>query len=88
MSNYKINKNKSLPDDEKIRKHMDFNKILGEYNKVHSYKHATRPFYKNKKFLGFIILLATVILALIIIEKENEKAEIKELKNSKEQQQR
>ncbi|HXA02099.1 MAG TPA: hypothetical protein VNW99_08930 [Cytophagaceae bacterium] len=81
MNNYKINKNKSLPDDEKIRKHMDFNKVLGEYNKVHSYSHATRPFYKNKKFMGFIILLATVILAIIIIERENEKVEIKKSKN-------
>jgi hypothetical protein len=84
MSNYKINKNKSLPDDEKIRKHMDFNKVLGEYQKVHSYRHATRPFYKNKKFLGFIILLATVILALIIIEKENEQINIKRPKNESE----
>jgi hypothetical protein len=84
MSNYKINKNKSLPDDEKIRKHMDFNKVLGDYNKVHSYNHATRPFYKNKKFLGFIILLATVILMIIIIERENEKVDIKKLKNANE----
>jgi hypothetical protein len=84
MSNYKINKNKSLPDDEKIRKHMDFNKVLGEYQKVHSYRHATRPFYKNKKFLGFIILLATVMLALIIIEKENEQINTKKIKTGSE----
>ena len=81
MNNYKINKNKSLPDDKKIMRHMDFNKILGEYNKVHSYKSATMPFYKNKKFLGFMILLATMILVIIIIERENEKVEIKKLKN-------
>ena len=84
MSNYKINKNKVLPDDEKIRKHMDFNKVLGEYQKVHSYRHATRPFYKNKKFLGFIILLATMILALIIIEREREQIDIIKSKNGNE----
>jgi hypothetical protein len=81
MSNYKINKNKAFPDDDKIKRHMDFNKVLGEYQKVHSYRHATKPFYKNKKFLGLIILLATVILALVIVERENEKINIKKVKN-------
>jgi hypothetical protein len=84
MKNYTINKNKSLPDDEKIRKHMDFNKILGEYDKVHSYSHATKPFYKNKKFLGFIILLATIILAIVILEKENEENDLKKSKDTNE----
>ncbi len=82
MSNYKINKNKALPDDVKITRHMDFNKVLGEYQKVHSYKHATTPIYKNKKFLGLIIVVATVILALILIERDNEKINFKKVKNT------
>jgi hypothetical protein len=72
MSKYKINKNKPLPTDEKIRSHMDFNKLVGDYNKIHNYKNATRPLYKNPKFLGFIALLSTVILVFIISERENE----------------
>ncbi|MFL5730249.1 MAG: hypothetical protein ACJ75J_12255 [Cytophagaceae bacterium] len=82
MSKYKINKDKVMPDDEKIRKHMDFNKVLGEYQKVHSYRDATKPFYKNKKFLGFIILLATVLLAIVIIDRENEKLELEKSKRT------
>jgi hypothetical protein len=72
MKKYKINKNKPLPTDEKIRSHMDFNKLVGDYNKIHTYKNATNPLYKNPKFLGFIALLSTVILMLVIIDKENE----------------
>jgi hypothetical protein len=72
MSKYKINKNKPLPTDEKIKSHMDFNKLVGDYNKIHNFKNATKPLYKNPKFLGFITLLSTVILLFIIIERENE----------------
>src|SRR4051794_28115558 len=84
MSKYKINKNKPLPSDDKIKSHMDFNKLVGDYNKIHNYKNATKPLYKNPKFLSFIALLSTVILVFIISERENEEqaAQVKNKKDS------
>lgn len=66
MTKYKINKNKPSPSEESINKHKDFNKLLNNYNNVYSYKKATTPLYKNKKFLIFVISVAVVFLAIVL----------------------
>ncbi len=70
MNTYKINKNKSTLSDEQVLKHKDFKQVMDGYKELHNYKHATKPLYKNIKFLGFIVLVCTVSLVLLIVERE------------------
>ncbi|MFN6944596.1 MAG: energy transducer TonB, partial [Cytophagaceae bacterium] len=74
MKKYKINRNKPTPGDEAIDKHKDFNKLLNDYQKVYDYKKATRPLYKDKRFLMFIISIAIVLLAIFLDGREEEEA--------------
>lgn len=78
MTNYKINRNKPGLSEDQISRHKDFSKVLSDHQKVLKYKDATRPLYKNPKFMGLITLLCVVLLVFVITEKEHEhKAEPK-----------
>jgi len=70
MTNYKINKNKAPLSAEQVLKHKDFNQVMQNYKELHNYKKATNPLYKNKKFLGFMILLVTMIVVIVLVERE------------------
>jgi len=83
MNNYKINKNKSSLSTEQVLKHKDFNKLLHEYKGVYNYKTATKPFYKNIKFLGIIVLVCTVALVVMVVDKEEDE-QPKEVKKKEE----
>src|SRR6185312_3010059 len=83
MNNYKINKNKPSIGTEQVLKHKDFNKVLHEYKGLYNYKNATKPFYKNVKFLGFIVLVCTVALVVMVVDRE-ESEEPKEEKKKEE----
>ncbi|MFN3405972.1 MAG: hypothetical protein ACK40G_17890 [Cytophagaceae bacterium] len=65
---YKINRNKKLPEDREINSRKDFNKVLSGYQQIYNYKKASRPLYKDKKFLGLIIIIAVVLLAIYLSE--------------------
>jgi len=70
MTNYKINKNKAPLSTEQVLKHKDFTQVMQNYKELHNYKKATKPLYKNIKFLGFMVLLFTVTLVLVFVELE------------------
>jgi hypothetical protein len=82
MTNYKINKNKAPLSTEQVLKHKDFNQVMQNYKELHNYKKATKPLYKNIKFMGFMVLLFTVTLVLVFVELEEseEKQSVKEVK--------
>ena len=66
MYKYKIHRTSKPVSEEKINQHKDFGKILANYNQVYSYKKATRPLYKDVKFLGLIITIVVIILLLFL----------------------
>ncbi|MDB5256530.1 MAG: hypothetical protein JWM14_1225 [Chitinophagaceae bacterium] len=82
MPKYKFQKKSNDPSDEFIRSKMDFNKILQQQQDLNNYKKATKPLYKNKFFLGFMILLGVICLLLIFDENDPEEAPVKALKDS------
>lgn len=71
---YKIVRNKPPLSATEIDRHKNFNKTLENYRKLHNYKQATRPLYKDKKLLGLVMLLAIVFLAVWISDQKEEKA--------------
>lgn len=82
MAKYKFQKKSNEPSDEFIRSKMDFNKILQQQQNLNTYKKATKPLYKNKFFLGFMVLLGVICLLLIFDEADPEEAPVKALKDS------
>jgi hypothetical protein len=82
MAKYKFQKKSNEPSDEFIRSKMDFNKILQQQQDLNNYRKATKPLYKNKFFLGFVILLAVICLVLIFDEPSPEDAQVKGDKDS------
>ncbi len=82
MAKYKFQKKSSDPSDEFIRSKMDFNKILQQQHHLINCKKATKPLYKNKFFLGFIILIGVISLLLIFDEESPEEWPVKSTKDS------
>ena len=82
MAKYKFQKKSNEPSDEFIRSKMDFNKILRQQQNLNNYKKATKPLYKNKFFLGFIILIGVICLVLIFDEEPPQESRVKPLKDS------
>ncbi|MBC7485594.1 MAG: hypothetical protein H7282_02435 [Cytophagaceae bacterium] len=82
MAKYKFQKKSNEPSDEFIRSKMDFNKILQQQQNLNNYKKATKPLYKNKFFLGFIILIGVICLVLIFDEESPQESQVKPLKDS------
>jgi hypothetical protein len=60
-----VKRNLPTLTDEEIEKHKDFSKLLNA-NLQLKYKDATKPLYKNKKLMLFVLLLSTVLLVLYI----------------------
>jgi hypothetical protein len=65
MDNYKIKRNSTKLSDEEINRHKDFGKLIQHHKKLHRYREATKPLYKNKGFMSLMILLGVVILVLV-----------------------
>jgi len=82
MAKYQFKKEAKEPSDEFIRSKMDFNKILKNQQDLNNYKQATKPLYKNKFFLGFMILLGVICLLLIFDEPDPQEATVKPTKDS------
>lgn len=82
MAKYKFNKKTDEPSDEFIRSKMDFNKILQKQQDLNNYKLATKPLYKNKLFLGLMVLLGVIVLVLIFDEPAPDEAAVKVTKDS------
>ena len=82
MAKYKFQKKSNEPSDEFIRSKMDFNKILQQQQDINNYKKATKPLYKKKLFLGFMVLLGVICLVLIFDEQSPEESTVKASKDS------
>lgn len=82
MAKYKFKKESKEPSDEFIRSKMDFNKILKNQQTIHHYKQATKPLYKNRFFLVFIILVGVICLVIVFDEPAPEEATVKSTKDS------
>jgi hypothetical protein len=66
MDNYKIKRNPKPLSDEQISRHKDFNKLLGNHQKLHHFKDATKPMYKNIGFMSMMIVIGIVLLMLLL----------------------
>jgi hypothetical protein len=82
MGKFKINKNKPRPSDDKIASHQNFDQLIKSYNQLTDYKKAVKPLYKDKKFLGLVLIILIVFLAIWISENEDNSSETS-LKNQK-----
>ncbi len=82
MAKYQFKKESKEPSDELIRSKMDFNKILKNQQAISNYKQATKPLYKNRFFLGFMILLGVICLVIIFDETTPEESTVKAVKDS------
>ncbi|MDF2456704.1 MAG: hypothetical protein K0R51_2697 [Cytophagaceae bacterium] len=82
MAKYKFKKESKEPSDEFIRSKMDFNKILKNQQVISNYKQATKPLYKNRFFMGFMILLGVICLVIIFEERDPQEATVKPNKDS------
>ena len=65
MTNYKFNIGKPEPNEEQIKKHKDFKRMLYNYQRATKPLYMT-PLYKNKFVFIFIVII--VILAFLIAE--------------------
>ena len=76
MREYKLNKDKkdTLPSDEVIKKHKNFNDLRVSYDEV--MKRPREPLYKNKKL--FMLLLLIGLTIWMIYEYAEEKKDEKE----------
>ena len=61
MREYKLNKDKkdTLPSDEMIKKHQNFNDLRASYDDV--VKRPREPLYKNKKLFMLLLLVGLTI---------------------------
>lgn len=75
MSNYKFDIDPKLPDDAKIEKQKDFQRLMGNYQRMTRPVYQT-PLYKYRNvFLGLVLL---VVIVWLVVEAEQHR------KNSKE----
>jgi hypothetical protein len=63
---YKFRKEKNMPAQDEINRYKNFSDLINTYNDFHNYRKATRPLYKNKKFMGVIILVIIVLMAIFL----------------------
>jgi hypothetical protein len=66
MNNYKIKRNPKVLTDDQINQHKDFNKLLGNHQKLHRFKDARKPLYKNIGFMSLVVLIGIVVLMLVV----------------------
>lgn len=66
MRKIKLHKEKDFKpiSPEESRKYMDFNKVVG-YKDLYQYQQIKKPLYKKPMFLGFIVVIAVVLLVSI-----------------------
>jgi hypothetical protein len=72
MNNYKIKRNPKVLTDDQINQHKDFNKLLGNHQKLHRFKDARKPLYKNIGFMSMVVLIGIVLLMLVVDRIEEE----------------
>ncbi|MBC7450153.1 MAG: energy transducer TonB [Cytophagales bacterium] len=70
MSKYDIRKDKPMPSDEEINKYKNFDQVLKK-SAIYDYKKATKPLYKNVKFVGVIAVFVAVGL-IFLFESDEE----------------
>src|SRR6185503_2440098 len=71
MSKYDIKKTPSLPSDEEINKHKNFDKVMKKAT-LYEYKQATKPIYKNVKVLSAVAVIIAVGLIILFETTEHE----------------
>lgn len=81
MNNYKIKRNPKLLTDNQISQHEDFNKLLGNHEKLHHSKDARKFLYKNIGFMSLIALIGIVFLALVVDHSEEEQNKARQRKH-------
>lgn len=75
MSNYKFDIDPKLPDDAKIEKQKDFQKVMGNYHRMTRPMYQT-PLYKYRNvFLGLVLL---IVIVWLVVEADQERRNTKE----------
>lgn len=69
MSKFDIKKGSSLPSDEEINKHKNFDKVIKKAA-MYDYKQVTKPIYKNVKVLSTVVVIVAVALILLFESQE------------------
>ena len=76
MSNYKFDIDPKLPDDAKIERQKNFQKVMGNYHRMTRPMYQT-PLYKYRNvFLGLVLL---IVLVWLVVETEQGRKNAKEL---------
>lgn len=68
---YKIIRNPKDLSDEQIDRHKDFQKLLGNYEKVHKHGTLTKPFFRNFGIFT-IVMVAGVVVLMLLLDKDEE----------------
>lgn len=76
MKKYQF-KRKKEQNEEYIKKHKDFGKLLNDYETLYKYGKMRTPLYRNKKFGLLALLVGIIILTILFSEKELLNKEIK-----------
>lgn len=73
MRKIKLHKEKDFEavSPEESKKYMDFNKVMG-HKDLYQYQQMKKPIYKKPMFLGFIVVVAVVLLVSIWEEERSE----------------
>lgn len=71
MKSIKINKKQKPLTDAEIKGYQNFDQLLSNHSKLVRYKEATKPLYKNWRFMTLVALISTLILVFIIDTQES-----------------
>lgn len=70
MDKYNIKRNSKPLTDDQINRHKDFNALLKNQQKLHRFKDARKPLYKNIGFMSLMILIGIILLMLVVDNSE------------------
>ncbi|HSZ26459.1 MAG TPA: hypothetical protein VK766_12090 [Cytophagaceae bacterium] len=76
MDKYSIKRSSESLTDEEINRHKDFDKLLREHKKIHRYKDAVKPLYKNIGFMGVLIIISVVLLTVFFDQQDKTQKKI------------
>jgi outer membrane biosynthesis protein TonB len=71
MSKYDIKKGSTIPSDEEINKHKNFEQVVKKAA-MYDYKQVTKPIYKNVKVLSAVAVIVAVTLILVFESQEQD----------------